>query len=148
MKTAQRPNCIIVFLGRMLVLFISLFVLALVVLTYIAQLYVMCMSLNWSEMNTSDDKTLWPVNLWKLTTGGVGVQHKTARNSLPLPTTLTCWHVFTEDDLGAQYLLVGFKRNVAAHHVVEKDANRPDRRRYGVVTSTSHPLRRTVHSRP
>jgi len=30
----------------MLVLFISLFVLALVVLTYIAQLYVMCMSLN------------------------------------------------------------------------------------------------------
>ena len=37
-------NCIIVFLGRMLVLFISLFVLALVVLTYIAQLYVLCPS--------------------------------------------------------------------------------------------------------
>ena len=39
-------NCIIVFLGRMLVLFISLFVLALslVVLTYIAQLYVLCLS--------------------------------------------------------------------------------------------------------
>jgi len=37
-------NCIIVFLGRMLVLFISLFVLALVILTYIAQLYVLCLS--------------------------------------------------------------------------------------------------------
>ena len=33
----------------MLVLFISLFVLALVVLTYIAQLYVTCLSLNWNE---------------------------------------------------------------------------------------------------
>ena len=42
-------NCIIVFLGRMLVLFISLFVLALVVLTYIAQLYVLCLSWKWNE---------------------------------------------------------------------------------------------------
>jgi len=33
----------------MLVLFISLFVLALVVLTYIAQLYVMCRSWNWNK---------------------------------------------------------------------------------------------------
>ena len=42
----------------MLVLFISLFVLALVVLTYIAQLYVMCLSLNWNELVSFKTQTL------------------------------------------------------------------------------------------
>ena len=40
----------------MLVLFISLFVLALVVLTYIAQLYVMCLSLNWNKWTSAETR--------------------------------------------------------------------------------------------
>jgi len=48
----------------MLVLFISLFVLALVVLTYIAELYVLCLSWNWNEMKpcTLSGRGIWKKN--------------------------------------------------------------------------------------
>ena len=57
-------------------------------------------------------------------------------------------HVPPEDDLGVADLLVGLVGDVAAHHVVEEDAQGPDSHWLGVVTTLSYPLWWRVHPGP
>ena len=53
--------------------------------------------------------------------------------------------VASEGGVCAEDLRVAVKRNIAADHVVEQNAERPDGRRHRVVAPTTDPLRRTVH---
>ncbi len=50
-------------------------------------------------------------------------------------------------DLGVADLLVLLEGDVAAHHVVEEDAETPDGGGAGVITRAANPLGRRVHSR-
>lgn len=51
-----------------------------------------------------------------------------------------------ENGRGPDDLLVALEWDVAAHHVEEQDAQRPDGERDGVIGLRQDPLRRTVDS--
>ena len=69
------------------------------------------------------------------------------RSNPVLHRLLTFGDVLSEAYVSLDYLVVAFKRNVAAHHVVEQDTERPDRRRHGMVPVATDPLRRTINPR-
>ena len=61
---------------------------------------------------------------------------------------LTCRDPSGEEGCGLDYLHVTLKRDVAANHVEEQDAERPDGERDGLIGLRQDPLRRTVDPSP